>query len=175
MSKGKSKKPNLYKFDVILLGGPLTERFIKKNPIVSRTIEIRGDQTFEDLHRAIFHAFGREELHMFEFQIGGKGPQDPEAKCYVSDPDNDEAAGYVGDTRIDEVGLQEGMSFGYWFDYGDDWWHQVSLLSITKPFPDGIYPCVTKRVGENPPQYPDEQALLSMLQQTINAMGNRPN
>ncbi len=74
MSTGTSQQPKLYTFEVSLIGGPLSEQFIKKNPVVSRTIAIRGDQTFEDFHQAIFDAFDREFPHMFEFQIGGKGP-----------------------------------------------------------------------------------------------------
>jgi hypothetical protein len=69
--------------EVSLISGPLTRKFTKRNPVVSRTVEIRGDQTLEDLHRAIFKAFDREEEHMYEFQIGGKGPQDPNAKRYT--------------------------------------------------------------------------------------------
>ncbi len=151
-----SQQSQLYTFEVSLISGPFSEKFITKNPVVSRTIAIRGDQTFEDLHQAIFDAFGREEEHMFEFQIGGKGPQDPSAQCYVSDAENAEAAGNVRDTRIDAVGLHDEMAFGYWFDYGDDWWHQVSVMSITEPIPKGTYPNVTKRIGASPPQYCDE-------------------
>ena len=40
----------LYTPDVFLLSGPITKKFAKKNPVVSRTIQIRGDQTLEDLH-----------------------------------------------------------------------------------------------------------------------------
>jgi hypothetical protein len=29
--------------EVFLLNGPLTEKFVKKNPVVSRTIQIRGE------------------------------------------------------------------------------------------------------------------------------------
>lgn len=151
-----AKTPQLYTFDVYLISGPLSEKFIKKNPVVSRTIEIPGDQTFVDLHAAIFDAFGREEEHMYEFQIGGKGPQDPDAKRYVSDPHDADAAGYAGDTRIDAVGLQAEQAFGYWFDYGDDWWHQINVVSISPDVPKAKYPKVTKKVGASPPQYPED-------------------
>ena len=57
----------LYTLEVFLISGPISEKFAKKNPVVSRTIQIRGDQTLEDLHRAIFDAFGRWEEHMYEF------------------------------------------------------------------------------------------------------------
>ena len=56
---------------------------MKKNRVISRTIQIRGDQTLEDLHHAIFYAFGREDEHMYEFQVGGKGPMDPKARRYT--------------------------------------------------------------------------------------------
>ena len=72
----------LYTLEVFLISGPITEKFAKKNPVVSRTIQIRGDQTLEDLHHAIFDAFGRWEEHMYEFQFG-KGPMDPKAPRYV--------------------------------------------------------------------------------------------
>ena len=41
--------------------GPLTKAYVKKNPEVLRTIRIRGDQTLEDLHHAIFDAYDRED------------------------------------------------------------------------------------------------------------------
>ncbi len=158
MSKQAKKKntkqhTKLYTLEVFVVSGPISEKFIKKNPIISRTIEIRGDQTFEDLHNAIFDAFDREDEHMYEFQIGGKGPQDPNAKQYVSDSNNEEAAGHVSQTTIDSVGLQEEQAFGYWFDYGDDWWHQINVPAIKDEVPKGRYPKVVKRVGSSPPQY----------------------
>src|SRR4051794_31101215 len=44
----------LYTLEVFIISGPITEKFAKKNPVVSRTIQIRSDQTLEDLHHAIF-------------------------------------------------------------------------------------------------------------------------
>jgi len=68
---------SIYTLEVFIASGPMSEKFVKKNPVISRTIEIRGDQTLGELHRAIFSAFDREEEHMCEFQVGGKGPNDP--------------------------------------------------------------------------------------------------
>ena len=98
---------------------------------------------------------------MYEFQIGGKGPQDPGARCYVL-PDARDAydrrqAGDLTRTRIGTLGLKVGDAFGYWFDYGDDWWHQINVISIEENIPPGEYPRVTQRVGESPPQYPDPE------------------
>lgn len=43
----------------------------------------------------------------------------------------------------------------HWFDFGDDWWHQINVVKIEDAAPRGRYPKVTKRVGESPPQYVD--------------------
>ncbi len=80
MNKSKN---TLYTMDVILVGGPVSDTFIEKNPSVIRTIEIRGNQTLKDLHNIIFDAFHRTEQHMYEFQLGGEGPNDPNARRYV--------------------------------------------------------------------------------------------
>ena len=72
----------LYTLEVFIIGGPVTEKFAKQNPVISRTIQICGDQTLEDLHHAIFDAFDRFDDHMYEFQFG-KGPMDPKAPRYV--------------------------------------------------------------------------------------------
>jgi hypothetical protein len=152
----------LYTLEVFLIGGPVSEKFAKKNPVVSRTIQIRGDQTLEDLHYALFAAFDRWEEHMYEFQFG-KGPMDPKAPRYVL-PDaygterreKNPPAGRVDQTRIDSLGLEVGRSFGYWFDFGDDWWHQINVEAIEFKAPPGKFPKVTKRVGKSPPQYLEE-------------------
>ena len=151
----------LYTLEVFIISGPLTESFIKKNRVISRTIQIRGDQTLEDLHEAIFDAFDREEEHMYEFQIGGKGPMDPKARRYGLDGGDDglasegKQAGNVQSTTIGSLGLKVNDAFGYWFDFGDDWWHQINVVAIEEKAGRGKFPKVIKRVGKSPPQYVD--------------------
>jgi len=149
-------RPRLYTLEVFLLSGQITEKFAKKNPVVSRTIQIRGDQTLEDLHQAIFEAFGRWEQHMYEFQFG-KGPMDPKGKRYVLSKTGDKnEAGLVTETTIESLAMKVDDRFGYWFDFGDDWWHQINIEGIEEKVAKGKYPKVTKKVGKSPPQYPDE-------------------
>jgi hypothetical protein len=165
---GKASKPTgqaearLYTVEVFLLSGPITEKFAKKNPVVSRTIQIRGDQTLADLHHAIFDAYGRWEEHMYEFQFG-KGPMDPKARRYVlpnaleiQKGQPNPPIGHVDETTIESLALKVGDRFGYWFDFGDDWWHQINVEAIEDKVPRGKFPKVTKREGKSPPQYADE-------------------
>ena len=152
----------LYTLEVFIISGPITEQFARKNPVVSRTIQVRGDQTLEDLHHAVFDAFDRFDEHLYEFQFG-KGPMDPKAPRYVL-PGNYEGesgeknppAGRVDQTTLDSLGLEVGRSFGYWFDFGDDWWHQINVEAIEDKVPKGKLPKVTKKVGKSPPQYADK-------------------
>jgi len=81
--KPKPRDKRLYELEVCLFSGQVSEKFAEANPVVSRTIQIRGNQTLQDLHTAIFDAFDRFDEHMYEFQIGGKKPMDPEADRYV--------------------------------------------------------------------------------------------
>jgi len=154
-------REQLHVLRVSLFDGPITEQFARRNPVVARTIEIRGDQTLDRLHRAIFDAFDREEEHLYEFQVGGKRPMDPRARRYglpmaLDDPFEDaSAAGDVECTTIASLGLRPGSRFGYWFDFGDDWWHQIEVLAIREGTHRGRFPRITDRVGESPPQYID--------------------
>ena len=157
----KAARGRLHTLDVRIARGPMTRKFVKKNKVVSRRIQIRGDQTLADLHDAIFDAFDRYDEHMYEFQFGGKRPMDPDAKRYGpspegEDPFDDEMLG--GDsarTTIASQGLEVGVSFGYWFDFGDDWWHQIDVVAIEDAGPGRHYPRLIERIGESPPQYAD--------------------
>ncbi len=166
-SKTKTNKQStaqdkmLYVLEVSIINGPVTEAFIEQNPVISRTIEIRSEQTLETLHHAIFKAFDREDEHMYEFQIGGSGPNDPKAKRYVlsmpfmNELEDGQYAGDVAQTKIGSLNLKLDEAFGYWFDFGDDWWHQINVLEIKKATPKKRYPKVIQRTGESPPQYID--------------------
>ena len=153
-------KNSLYTLEAFLAGGPVTEEFVNRNPVVSRTIEIRGDQTLAELHDILFKAFDREEEHLYEFQFKGQGPSDSVAERYVSplaagDVEELEAQGISTEIKIGSLDLAVGEPFGYWFDFGDDWRHQVNVVSIKEPIPPGNYPRVIERVGDSPPQYAD--------------------
>lgn len=160
----------LFTLDVFIIDGPLTEAFVQANPIMCRTIQIRADQTLEDLHHAIFDAFDREDEHWYEFQVGGDAPQDPKAKRYVlpaalhandtlvpglldEDPQSPEPQ--TIHATIGSLGLQVEDIVGYWFDFGDDWWHQINVVAIEDKAGKGKYPRITNRIGASPPQFED--------------------
>jgi hypothetical protein len=152
---GDSGKVRIYTLAVFLPRRPLSNTFSKTKSRVYRTIQIRGDQTLEDLHHAIFSAFDREEEHLYEFQLG-KGPKDRQGPIYGLLDTGGDKEGLVTETTIDSLRLKAGRSFGYLFDFGDNWQHQINVEAVEDTVPKGHFPRVTKRVGESPPQYPDQ-------------------
>lgn len=157
-SEKARKATRLFTLEVNLIAGP-TDKLPKKKDRVTRTIQIRGDQTLEELHFAIFDAYDREDEHLYEFQFGDwkKDRGNPRFVHPIMLEDCsmefDEAAGATDETMINDVGLDVGQVFRYWFDFGDDWWHQIDVLAIEDEVPAGKFPRVTNRVGESPPQY----------------------
>lgn len=142
----------VYTLTVYLIQGPMTEEF--EGEEISRTVRIRGDQTLEDLHRIIFGAFDRWEKHGYEFNLG-EGPRD-QSEIYTLSSFLEEGEGDVSKTAIDSLGLEEGRAFGYLFDFGDNWLHQIDVIGVEEPAGvEGEYPKITNKIGESPPQYPD--------------------
>jgi hypothetical protein len=154
-SRTSAAPASLYIFKVYLLAGPIAKKFAKRE--ISRVNEIRGDQTLERLHHAIFKAYDRWEEHLYEFQFG-KRPFDPDGVVYGSRSSQPAEKGYgnASTTKLDDLDLKPQRVFGYWFDFGDDWFHQVQLERIELAIPTVTYPRVTKRVGQSPPQCRDE-------------------
>lgn len=111
-AKGKASY-KLYTLVVYVVGGPVGGEF--EGQTISRTIQIRGDQTLEKLHKAIFKAFDRFDEHLYEF-ILSVGPDDRTVKYSlpmdVKVPWSDkEIAGDVRTTTIDSLGLGGGPGF----------------------------------------------------------------
>jgi hypothetical protein len=146
---------NLYVLAVYLMGGPVSEKFANKE--ISRVIEVRGDQTLGQFHEAIFRAYDRWDEHLYEFQFGRR-PFDPDGPNYgIPDGKNRKRHGDARTTTLDDLELKLHRSFGYWFDFGDDWFHQVQLERIDQAIPTVTYPRVIRRVGKSPPQYSDAE------------------
>lgn len=157
---GAARRRTLYRLSVELIGVPPTaEEFMEANPGIVREIEIAGDQTLDQLHRAVFSAFDREDMHAYEFQFAER-PMAPGAKRYphpqvaaVSGDDTDGLVRPATEVTLDELDLTAGKDFFYWFDFGDDWWHRVTVVEVGQTEPRRKYPRVSAKRGPSPPQY----------------------
>lgn len=71
-------------------------------------------------------------------------------------PNQNSMSGDARTTKLDDLKLAPHRAFGYWFDFGDDWYHQVQVQRIEQAIPTITYPRVAKRVCKSPPQYGDQ-------------------
>ena len=126
---------------------------LRDKPDIWRIIDIKGNQMLSSLHKAIFKAFDRFEEHQYSFFLSNK-PYETESAYHSQGQDADETRKLATRIRIDSIALYGGPKFLYLFDYGDEWWHEVDLLSVTQRVTRASYPKVVKKQGKSPPQYP---------------------
>lgn len=138
---GRKRKPLAYSLRVALEGGG----------DVWRIVQIRGDQTLEELHEAICDAFNWDMDHLWAFFMNNRY-WDPQEE--YGPPEVGEGAGDAAATTIDILGLEVGGEFCYIFDFGDEWRHAIEVVEI-EPADDGPYPRIVETRGEAPPQYAD--------------------
>ena len=131
-----------------------------------RQIDVLGSQTLEDLHKTIFTAFDRYDEHLYSFFLT-REPQKSINKIYnapeYSEPCFDDDNPFLKrkekfdatKTKIDFLELSEKDRMYYLFDFGDEWWHEITLLSMYKTEKISGYPKIIKKVGDSPDQYPD--------------------
>jgi len=131
---------------------------------VSRTIALRGDQTLDDLHEAIFAAFDRYDAHLYSFYFPKaptrRGAAGPKPKEYTApqifdgpDPFDYESRFDAAETKLDDLRLRRGQEFEYLFDFGDLWWHEGTVEAVNPSVPRARYPQVRESRGKSPPQY----------------------
>lgn len=138
---------------------------------IYREIELNGADTLETLHEAIFQAYDRLDKHMYSFYLSKVQLESLEKVTQYAEytltavmdgfadfdrGDKKHITGNVAETTIAELGLEEKDMLYYLFDFGDEWWHELTLLSISEKVEPAVYPRVVKIVGESPSQYPDE-------------------
>jgi hypothetical protein len=131
---------------------------------VARTVALRGDQTLDDLHEAIFAAFDRFDAHLYSFYFP-KAPNRRRAtgsqtKEYTAPQMFNEPDASDGDSRfdasatsLDDLRLKPGQKFEYLFDFGDCWWHEGTVEAVSPSVPRARYPQIRASRGISPPQY----------------------
>jgi hypothetical protein len=133
---------------------------------VWRRIALRGDQTLDDLHEAIFDAFDRYDEHLYSFYFPRPGTKGRARQrdaveyacpftCEDEGPFSDEAVHSAAETALSSLGLGPEQVFLYLFDFGDEWWHEITVEQIDAPDVKGKCPREVAKRGKSPPQYPE--------------------
>jgi hypothetical protein len=132
-----------------------------------RKIAMKESHTLDDFHYIIFDAFDREEEHLYSFYFPPKGKKfnlrnirkaqefAHPAACDDAGPFGPATAN-AGETKLGSLGLKPKQTFYYLFDYGDEWWHEITVEGAEFTFQKGQrFPCIVDRKGKSPSQYPD--------------------
>jgi hypothetical protein len=140
-------------------------------PPIWRRIEVPASSTLAKLHDVIQLAMGWDDSHMHLFEIGATryGHGDNEW-------DEDELDG--ADYLLGDLGLREGDSFRYTYDFGDDWVHVVTVERIRRDVPekdvprliDGARACPPEDCGGVPGYYELIEALADVDHEEHRAM-----
>ena len=110
-------------------------------------IEMRGDQSLDDLHRAILDAVDFDADHLYAFFISGK------AWDKSTEYSNNKDARGQSNIRLQRLPLRLKQRFLYLYDYGSEHRFQVQLIDTGHDQPTGTYPRIVEQHGKMPPQY----------------------
>ena len=142
---------------------------LKGEKRIWRVIAMRGDQTLDDLHEAIFAAFDRFDPHLYSFYFP-KGPRrrpsaGPVPREYAApfmfeepDPFGPKRRFNAARTRLDTLTLKVGQQFEYLFDFGDSWWHEGKVEQVGPVVAGRRYPEIVEKRGRSPAQYDRREA-----------------
>jgi tetratricopeptide (TPR) repeat protein len=113
---------------------------------VWRRIIVPDDLTFAQLHLLLQAAMGWQDCHMHEFEVGNESIGSSLADAFDLGGKRPLAE---RSTRLRDV-LGNRRKCRYWYDFGDDWWHQIT---IEKRLPDdGRAPRLIAGEGACPPE-----------------------
>ncbi|MDQ2791291.1 MAG: hypothetical protein DLM60_16385 [Pseudonocardiales bacterium] len=114
-------------------------RYMK--PPVWRRLQVPSQTSLAELHHIIQVAMGWHDCHLHQFEVNGVHYADTE---HLLEDTTDEA-------RPTLARMQPGEQIAYWYDFGDDWWHDIVVESVDRPDPALTYPrCVTGRRAAPP-------------------------
>ena len=135
-----AKQSTVYRFKVVL---------DRTKPPIWRRIEIL-DCSLAKLHDAIQSAMGWYDCHLHAFDVDGTLYEPPRSQHGFSDPIEETYEGINIGGLIDEYGPK--LKLKYWYDFGDSWWHTLTLEAIVEAEPEVGYPRCTAGARCCPPE-----------------------
>ena len=118
---------------------------------IFRDIEIKGDQSFEDLHNAIIEAFGFQGDQMASFYMSNESWEKGE-EIGLMDMGFGEEAGprTMRTTLIENMIAEKNQKILYLYDFLKMWIFYVELIDINNSEEGAKYPKVVREFGEAP-------------------------
>lgn len=101
-------------------------------PAIWRRLCVPSDTPLDVLHLALQAAFGWQDSHLHEFRTA-------DARYGAPDVDEDAPEDLLDESEftLADVLPRKSSRMEYLYDFGDDWFHTVSVEDIEKPAPRG--------------------------------------
>jgi hypothetical protein len=95
-------------------------------PAIWRRFDVPSIITLGQLHRVLQRVMGWRDTHLHQFFVDGRriGVRDPDSRNIVEDEKK---------VTLAEMAPAVGTQFGYLYDFGDYWWHEVVVVAIDPP------------------------------------------
>jgi hypothetical protein len=118
---GKGNGP-IYRLKIVLLGS---------KPPVWRRLQVPGDAKLDWLHAVLQVAIGWTNSHLHQFKVGEHYYSDTRVNFaeYEGDPEILEERKFT----LQQIAPRERDAFGYEYDFGDSWEHQITVEKIRPP------------------------------------------
>jgi hypothetical protein len=114
-------------------------------PPVRRRVQVPGEIDLAVLHEVVQSAMGWTNSHLHEFEIAGR-------RYGIPDPDWP-AQQVVDEAKVKLFRLvEQGDRFGYVYDFGDNWAHEITVEEVLAAEPGVRYPRCVSGEGACPPE-----------------------
>jgi hypothetical protein len=114
-------------------------------PPIWRRVQVK-DCTLADLHEVIQVAMGWESSHLYSFHVRGIEYSDPEMTGGELDMEDS------GRAKLSRLIPGEKFKFGYVYDFGDNWDHDIVVEKLLPPEPGRTYPACLAGKRACPPE-----------------------
>ena len=114
-------------------------------PPIWRRMVVPGQVTLFSLHRMLQVVMGWENYHLHQFIVGNTYYGEP-------DPEYDDRMKDDRRVRLQKIAREEGASFIYEYDFGDDWRHVITVEEIEPLTPNSLAPRCLDGARACPPE-----------------------
>ncbi len=130
-AKATAKAETIYQLKITLR---------RSKPPIWRRIQVTDSTTLRDLHEIVQVVMGWTNSHLHQFVVTGRPYSDPR---FELDDVSDERR-----VSLSRLALQPRMHFGYEYDFGDSWEHDILVEKTFPPEPGAAYPrCITGKLA----------------------------
>ncbi len=121
-------------------------------PPIMREVLVPSGLRLDRLHAVIQIAMGWTDSHMHEFIVGtlrdGERFGTPDADSFADGPPTRKETQFT----LKQIAPAKGSKFLYWYDFGDDWHHEIGVKAVVAATPEWPHPACIKATRACPPE-----------------------